>query len=383
MGDPSRISPYFRVAVMQGNSLCNMDCSYCYLSWRKKQNLMSLEIATKVADDIARQAELPDSPDHVTVLWHCSEPLTMPKDHFRSLLSPFQALRKLKLVRFGIQTNATLVDDEWCEILAQNDFEVGVSIDGPEDMNAHRTLLGGQPAFDRIMRGIERLRNAGIEPSAIAVVTPETITRGRELIRWFHAQGFLSVAINIETREGANTDRPMITRHAARRFWYDVLSYLHDTGNPITVREIGKLGAFVRGDAAPVRDSIPTVTWDGDVIIGSPELAGVKAPEFNDFVAGNLSQVSIRSILNRRRELPYIAEFERALATCKETCSFWDVCHGGYAATRYGEYGLLNRTVTSACRNTRQAPVLAALDLAREMKNLPLVDKLHPLTNYI
>lgn len=379
MGDPSTLDRYYSTVVVQPGTYCNLDCDYCYLPGRKSRNLMVPEIAEKIADDIARQLAGPDSPDCITVLWHCAEPLTTPKEHFLKLLEPFASLQREGRIRHQMQSNATLIDDDWIRIFLDHHIGVHVSLDGPHEMNRHRKNWGGRAAHQQIMAGVHRLRAAGLTPNAIAVVTPETIGRGRELVGFFVTEGFTRLALNIEQREGANTARPLIGQAEARVFWRDVMRYLHETQANIQVRELGYVAGFIKDVPSPRRDPIPTVMWNGDVVLGGPELAGVKNTQYQDFISGNVLNEPIQSMLIRRHRIHHVAEFERGLALCRETCPFWGACEGGFAPNRLAEHGRFDVSVTSHCQVSRQAPLRAALDLADPVKDAELISKLHTI----
>src|SRR4051812_11548630 len=148
--------------VMQPTTLCNLDCVYCYLPHRGLDNRMSVEVAGAVADSVNRWAA-----DHerFSVVWHGGEPLATGREHLSALMAPFPG------VEHHVQTNATLIDDAWCEFFARTRMRVSVSVDGPAARNGARVNRGGAPAYQRILRGIDSLRRHGIGFSALCVVS--------------------------------------------------------------------------------------------------------------------------------------------------------------------------------------------------------------------
>jgi len=118
----------FRTVIAQPATLCNLDCGYCYLPDRKRQTLMPVKVAARLAASIAEQ----DSEHPVEVVWHGGEPLTTPVGHLRALLAEFEPLRQGGRLAHGMQTNATLIDGPWIELFTEYGFRVGVSVDGPE-----------------------------------------------------------------------------------------------------------------------------------------------------------------------------------------------------------------------------------------------------------
>src|SRR5690349_15592566 len=147
--------------VMQSTTLCNLDCSYCYLPFRAADKRMPVEVALAVAESIEPFARA----GRFSVVWHGGEPLATGRDHLAALLAPFGPA-----VEHHVQTNATLIDDAWCEFFAEHDVRVSVSVDGAEARNGARATRGGKPAYDGIVRGIGKLRRPDMPFSAQRVV---------------------------------------------------------------------------------------------------------------------------------------------------------------------------------------------------------------------
>ncbi|MFE2426928.1 cyclophane-forming radical SAM peptide maturase AmcB [Streptomyces sp. NPDC059373] len=375
--DPTRVADAYRMVVMQPTTFCNLDCRYCYLALRGERLEMPPGVAAAVAADIAVQ----DDSAQVTVLWHGGEPTALSPARFRQLLEPFEELRSTGRVRHSVQTNATLITDEWCELFRTYGFSVGVSLDGPPDTTTERVNRAGRPAHQQIMAGVRRLQAAGLALSVIAVITPETVHRGTEIIEFLHGAGFDRIGFNLEEREGVNEDRPMVGQAAARRFWREIITYCRQTATPPKIRELGTLSRYLDGGNVPVRDVLPTVTHNGDIVLLSPELTNLTVPEHDDFVVGNILTTPIQDILTRHHTIPYVAAFERGLTACKANCPFWSLCYGGYASNRFCETGRFDVTETAHCRGSRQAVVHAALDVADPDADRDLVAVLSPHTH--
>ncbi|MGY1901072.1 radical SAM protein [Nocardia gipuzkoensis] len=151
---------------MQPTTLCNLNCTYCYLPDRKQSKRMSVEVAEAVAVGVGQWSE-----QHpVTMLWHGGEPLVVDPDYFRALVEPFGS-GVAHPITHAVQTNATRIDETWCEVFADVPVRVTVSIDGPDEVNDSRLDWSGRPSAARAMRGIDTLRRAGISFSMIAVVS--------------------------------------------------------------------------------------------------------------------------------------------------------------------------------------------------------------------
>src|ERR1700730_14935865 len=115
--------------IMQPTTLCNLDCSYCYLPLRAADRRKTVAMAEAVAATVtvwAAQAA------RFSVVWHGGEPLAAGRAHLAELMAPFTG------VEHHIQTNATLIDDARCEFFAAHDIRIGLSIDGPREATAAR-----------------------------------------------------------------------------------------------------------------------------------------------------------------------------------------------------------------------------------------------------
>ncbi|WP_228559463.1 cyclophane-forming radical SAM peptide maturase AmcB [Catenulispora pinisilvae] len=368
------IAPRPSLVVMQPDTFCNIDCAaYCYLPLRKRRNRMPVAVARAVATSLADLG--PDELGRrqvVEVCWHGGEPLAVGVEAMAELLAPFEQLRTAGLIHHSVQTNATLITDGWCDLFQGYGFSVGVSIDGPADLNARRTDRAGRPAHDRIMGGIGRLRQRGIEFSVIAVVGTDGISRAEDLLDFLAGLGATQIGFNIEEFEGSNTSgQPKPAE--ARGFWTAAIAW--STTHPgVKIRDLDRLGGYLSTIRAGERaaweahrfDPLPTIAFNGDVILLSPELAGIRDEHYGDFVAGNVLEQDLGSIVARAWQLPYVTEFIDGLAACRATCGFFDFCRGATAGNRYFENGTFASTETNYCRVSRQELVNALIDTTRK-----------------
>ena len=122
----------------------------------------------------------------VAIAWQGGEPTLMGLDFFRrSVELAEQYLQPGQRAVYTIQTNGTLLDEEWAAFFREHDFLVGISIDGPREMHdAYRVNKGGKGSFDQVMRGLGVLREAGVEWNALTTVHAANGDRGREVYRF-------------------------------------------------------------------------------------------------------------------------------------------------------------------------------------------------------
>ncbi|WP_329105328.1 radical SAM protein [Micromonospora sp. NBC_01699] len=350
--------------VMQPTTLCNLDCSYCYLPFRADDRKMPVPVAQAVAgpvNDWARSGRF-------SVVWHGGEPLAAGREHLAALLAPFD-----DRVEHHVQTNATLIDDAWCEFFAEHRMRVSVSVDGPRERNSDRVGRGGRPAYDRIERGIEALRRNDVGFSALCVVTRPEPGLAAELYAYFLDLGCDVLGINIEEMEGVNTRLNAHPAEAVTAFWAELVSAWRRTPR-IHLREVEwslrYAAAVLDGtadDLLPRRlDPIPTIGYDGSVVLLSPELAGFSDPRYGDFTSGNVLSTGLAEILAGADGLPWVREFLDGVESCRSSCPYFGFCGGGHAANRYFEQGRFDGTETNHCRNSKIRLLEGVLDHARD-----------------
>lgn len=353
--------------ILQPTSLCPLACTYCYLPERHLKQDMTPAVAAAVAAGIE-----PDwSP--VEVVWHGGEPLAVGRTRFAELLESFESLRRAGRVQHKVQTGATLITDAWCELFERFEIGVGVSLDGPRTVNQHRVNRAGRATFDRIVAGIETLKRHDLPFIVLAVVSQDGTGRVHEVLDFLRELGARWVGFNIEAKEGANAHSDTPPMDQALRFWRDTFLWCQQNRD-VTVREVDKLLGFVglesASRAADARhDLIPTVGWNGDVVLLSPELLGVRDDHYRDFVAGNVLADSLATIVECAADLAYVQEFMVGLERCKAKCEFFAYCQGAHAGDRYFEHGTFTATETEHCKTSVQAPVLALAELVNRKEN--------------
>jgi uncharacterized protein len=350
--------------VMQPTTLCNLDCSYCYLPFRRDDHRMPVEVASAVAEAVEPWSRN----GRFSVVWHGGEPLSAGRERLAALIAPFGPG-----VEHHVQTNATLIDDAWCEFFTEHKIRVSVSVDGPEARNGDRITRGGKPAYDRIMRGVEALRRHGIPFSALCVVGDPRPGLAAELYDYFLGLGCEVLGINVEELEGVNTRANGHDAAAVTAFWAElVASWRRDPR--IHLREIEwslrYASAVLDGTAdelLPRRlDPIPTIAYDGSVVLLSPELAGFHDPRYGDFTSGNVLTTRLAEILAGAASTPWIAEFLQGVEACRTTCPYFGFCGGAHAANRFFEQGRFDITETDHCRNSKIRLLEGVLDHARD-----------------
>jgi uncharacterized protein len=187
------VSREFQIFSKPVGPLCNLSCTYCYYVGN-----MSLYKGTGnflMEDDILEKyiIQLIEATTDkiINFLWHGGEPLLAGLDFFRKVIQ-LQLKHKpagSEIVN-GIQTNGTLLNDEWCRFLADEHFIVGISIDGPGDFhNIHRRTREDGVTLQQTIRGYELLQKYGVKPEILCVVSAANVKYPAVLYNFFRQIG--------------------------------------------------------------------------------------------------------------------------------------------------------------------------------------------------
>ena len=159
--------------------LCNLDCTYCYYLEKEKLFPKGEDFRMKpaVLESYIRQYAQSQKTSEVTFAWQGGEPTLLGLDYFRQIVALEKQHSGGRIVNNTVQTNGTLLDAEWCEFFRENKFLIGLSIDGPRGLHdTYRVDKGQKPTFDRVMRGVELLKEHKVEFNTLTVVSA---TNGR------------------------------------------------------------------------------------------------------------------------------------------------------------------------------------------------------------
>lgn len=186
----------FHLMAKPSGAACNLGCSYCF--YLEKEHLypetrrtrMSPEVLERyVRDYIAAQPG-----PVVSFAWQGGEPTLMGVDFFREAVALQRRHANGKRIENAFQTNGVLLNDEWGEFLAANQFLVGISIDGPQALHdAYRVDKGGSPTWERVMAGLAVLKKHQVEFNTLTTLHRKNVTRPQEVYRFLReiGSGFL------------------------------------------------------------------------------------------------------------------------------------------------------------------------------------------------
>jgi uncharacterized protein len=172
-GDESVAPAAFHVMMKPRGAICNLDCEYCYfLSKERLYPGSRFRMADDLLEEYTRQYIEAQRVPEVTFAWQGGEPTLMGLDFFKRAVELQQKYCKPGMqIHNALQTNGTLLDDDWCRFFHQHDFLIGLSVDGPQALHdAYRVDKGGKPTFAKVMEGLRLMQKHKVEFNILTTV---------------------------------------------------------------------------------------------------------------------------------------------------------------------------------------------------------------------
>ena len=170
---PAGAPPAFHLLAKPTGAICNLDCAYCFFLDKEVFYPGSkFRMSDDVLEQYIRQLIESHQTDSVNIAWQGGEPTLMGLDFFRRTMTVVEKYRRPGMRSLHtMQTNGTLLDDEWAAFFKEHGFLIGISIDGPRPLHdVYRVDKGGRPTFDKVMRGLRLLQKHGVEYNILTTV---------------------------------------------------------------------------------------------------------------------------------------------------------------------------------------------------------------------
>lgn len=184
----STTPPAFHLLVKPTGSVCNLGCKYCFfLSKEKLYPGSHFRMTDEMLEAYIRQYIEAQQVPEAIIAWQGGEPTLVGLDFFRRSVQYVEKHRKPGMaINYSIQTNGTLLDDEWCAFLREHNFLVGISIDGPPELhNAYRVDKDGRPSSKRVLRGLDYMNKHNVDFNILCTVHAANGDHPLEVYRYF------------------------------------------------------------------------------------------------------------------------------------------------------------------------------------------------------
>ena len=206
---PKSAPPAFHLLAKPTGAICNLDCAYCFFLDKEafypgSQFRMSDDLLETYVQQLIESHQT----DQVTIAWQGGEPTLMGLDFFRKAVALAEKYRRPEMkLEHTLQTNGTLLDDNWCAFFKENNFLIGISIDGSRHLHdTYRVDKGGGPTFDRVMRGLRLLQKHGVELNILTAVNRVNAEHPLDVYRFLRDEAGADWIQFIPVVERINTD---------------------------------------------------------------------------------------------------------------------------------------------------------------------------------
>ena len=353
------------VMLKPAGAHCNLACKYCY--YLEKNNLYQNSHRHLMTDEMLEQftreyIEAQTMPQ-VLFTWHGGEPLMRSIDFYKKALALQKKYAHGKQIDNVIQTNGTLLTDEWCEFFAQNHWLVGISIDGPQEYHDHyRVTPAGKPSWEKVMQGIQLLKKHRVEWNAMAVVNAYNAEHPLEFYHFFRDNGcqylqFTPIVERLTEHEDGRTlasladDReiPLTDASVTPQQWGNFLCtifddwVLHDVGK--TFVEIFDCTLANWMGVLPGICAYSKECGHAGVMEHNGDVYSCDHFVFPEYKLGNIREQSLIDMLYGEKQQAFSRLKHTSLPRqCKE-CDMEFACHGEcpknrFEKDKYGEPGL-------------------------------------------
>jgi uncharacterized protein len=365
----------FHLLSKPTGAICNLDCKYCF--FLSKEMLYPgdrFRMSDELLETYIRQLLEAQPLGEVNVAWQGGEPTLMGLDFFKRSIEYVEKYRRPgQTILHTMQTNGTLLNNQWCAFFKHHNFLIGLSVDGPKEMHdAYRVNKGGAGSFDQVMRGWEMLRRHDVDVNILCTIHAVNADHPIEVYRFFRDQlhvkfmqfipivertteDFLPLA-NLGWGERPGSDRPLYTQH----------------GGLVTERSVGaeQFGRFliaifdewVRRDVGTVfvqTFDVALGSWLGrhNLCIFSPTCGDALAMEHNgdlyscdhyvepDYRLGNIQETPLRELVDSEKQRAFGQHKRNSLPKYCRDCEVLFACYGECPRNRFittpdGEPGL-------------------------------------------
>ena len=347
----------FHVMAKPTGAKCNLRCDYCF--FLKKEQLYpdsNFRMSDEVLETYIRQTLDAHRTPEVTIAWQGGEPTLMGIDFFRKAVAMEKnAARPGVKIENTIQTNGTLIDDDWCRFFAENNFLVGLSLDGPRHLHdAYRRDKGGNSVFDKVVNAAKLMQKHKVEFNILCTVNAVNSKHPLDVYRFFRDElGACYIQfIPIVERENDSGEQAgmTVTDRSVRpeqfgRFLIEIFDewVRRDVGKMFVQFFDGVLASYIRGYSSlcilsPTCGEGVALEHNGDVY---------SCDHFVEprHLLGNIMQTTIGSLVSSEKQRAFGRSKSETLPQYCRECQFLFTCHGECSKNRVlktpdGEPGL-------------------------------------------
>lgn len=312
---------------------CNLNCIYCS-EGDKKAVTLKKEMLFKAIDELPLLLDKIND-KNITLLWHGGEPLSVGKEYLTEVMQ--YATEKLKNyhIKFLIQTNGTLIDDEWISIFCKFKVGIGISLDGYKELHDNNRLTkNGEATFDLIVKNMQKLKNAGVNYGALMVLNTSSQINMEALTKCIEEYDLHPKIHSVIACGRASEVDSVAVYENYVELMKELYRYCMESDRNIIIEPLNELMDTILGV-----DSVHECSFNGSCGVsficiyadGSAGFCGRAEHEKDDFTYGSLEDKNLLELYESvnaqriRSRQQYLKEHD-----CYG-CNYWHLCHGGCA----------------------------------------------------
>lgn len=358
------ISPFAKplyVMLKPVGASCNLRCKYCY--YLEKANLYkntpTRVLSEEMLEQFTKQYIEAQTMNDVLFTWHGGETMMRPLSFFKKAVELQKKCGQGKRIANTIQTNGTLLTDEWCEFLKENNWLVGVSIDGPQEFHdEYRRATNNAPSWIKVMNGIKLLKKHNVEWNAMAVVNDFNADYPLEFYHFFKDNGckYIQFAPIVERTVKSADGSRLATFKDGKEATLAEFSVTPEQWGNFLCRIFDE---WVRQDVGNTFVEIFDCTlanWVGEtpgICVYAKECGHAGVMEFNgdvyscdhfvfpEYRLGNIREKTITEMLYGNKQIQFSKLKSQALPQQCHECEWEFACHGECPKNRFikDQYG--------------------------------------------
>ncbi len=365
---------YIGVMWKTVSEACNLACDYCYYSRCNGKPSTINRIEDDVLEKFMKEY-MEFSNGVASFAWQGGEPLLAGLDFFKRVVE-LQAkyAPRNTMISNAIQTNGTLISQEWAAFFKKYNFLVGVSLDGPEEINDKRRVTGsGKGSFQSIIKGIQYLIEANVDFNILTVIQEDNVTKAKELLDFYSKENFEHVqfipCMDFQSQDINQPGRFLITPKQYGDFLCEAFDCWYNDGYPKTSIRFfdNMLSVYLHQEAelCTHRKSCPktlVLEQNGDAFPCDFFI-------HDDYKLGNVGKDSFYEILNHPTYDKFLSLKSDLSPQCTN-CEFLHLCHGGCPRNRnWNTEGLANN-VEYFCSSFKQIYRYAHASMVKVAQNV-------------
>jgi len=344
--------PAFHVMAKPTGARCNLDCAYCF--YREKEGLYpesAFRMTDEVMEEYIRQTIAGHAVPEVTFAWQGGEPILMGLDFFRRAVAVQKKYAGPKTrIENTFQTNGILLDDDWCRFFHDNNFLVGLSLDGPRELHdVYRRDRQGRGTFDRVLRAARLLQKHRVDFNILCAVNGTNADHPLEVYRFFRDELGVPYIQFIPIVEQEEEGKTVTDRSVRPEQWGRFLTTIfdewirRDVGRMFLLNFDWALAGWL-GMAGAVCVFAPTCGL-GVALEHNGDLYSCDHFVEPDHLLGNILTTPLAGLVASEKQRRFGAAKRDTLPRYCRECGFLSVCNGECQKNRFveapdGEAGL-------------------------------------------